>query len=165
MANPHDTAWVQPEGGAPPGEAAALEMVSVRVTNGNDFSIEDRHDGVPYKFSAGQALVIPGEAAWHILGWRPGISREEIFNYITQRWGWNTADMLRTGEHRKRFAKLDFAPVKYKVVASESDELAAPRPKTAANTPRPLSKRARRIHKKAAAAAAAEGAAPAAGAA
>ena len=37
--------------------------VHLRITNNNDFTIEDRYDGVPYIFEAGKTLTVPPEAA------------------------------------------------------------------------------------------------------
>lgn len=137
-------------------------FTNVKVTNGNDFPISDRYDGVPYVFAPGETITIPGDAAFHILGWHPGANREDLFNHVCQRWGWNTADVLASGEDKKRFAKLAFTPVEYRVVEQDGDELAEPsKPGNVVGVPkerpRPMSKKQKRMADKAARAAAAGG--------
>jgi len=88
--------------------------VHLRIVNGNDFTIEDRYDGVPYIFEAGKTLTVPPEAALHIFGWHPGIEPRVVETHVNA---------------KKFFAKLEFKPVTFKtveVVSGEDDELPSP---------------------------------------
>jgi hypothetical protein len=104
--------------------------VHLRVTNNNDFEINDRYDGVPYSFEAGKALTVPPEAALHIFGWQPGADPRLIEIHVTKRWGWNTPAFMENGNAKKFFAKLDFKPVTFKTVemvsGEDDDELPSP---------------------------------------
>ena len=40
-----------------------MNVTHARITNLNDFTIEDRHDGVPYKFEPKKTITVPLEAA------------------------------------------------------------------------------------------------------
>jgi len=103
------------------------EYVNLKVTNKNDFTIHDRFDGVPYDFEPGKPLVIPADAAQHILGWLPGIETEAVRKYVEKRWGWNTPEMQANGNAKKFFANLEFAPVRYRLIeVVESEEVADP---------------------------------------
>ena len=100
--------------------------VHLRVTNTNDFEIEDRYDGVPYKFEPNKAVTLPPEAALHLLGWQPGIDPSVCEKHVSRRWGWNTPDFMKSGDAKKFFAKLEFKPVTFKtveVIATEEEEM------------------------------------------
>jgi len=100
--------------------------VHLRVTNGNDFAIDDRHDGVPYLFEAGKALTVPPEAALHIFGWYPGVDMKVVATHVTRRWGWNTPAFMQSGDAPRFFGKLEFKPVTFKtveVVSGEDDDM------------------------------------------
>ena len=99
--------------------------VHLRITNNNDFNIDDRYDGVPYKFEAGKTVTIPPEAALHLFGWYPGIDMSVAETHVTRRWGWNTPAFMASGDAKRFFAKLQFAPVTFKtveVVSGEDDD-------------------------------------------
>jgi hypothetical protein len=99
--------------------------VHLRVTNNNDFEINDRYDGVPYIFEAGKVLTVPPEAALHIFGWHPGIEPRVVETHVTKRWGWNTPAFMENGNAKKFFAKLEFKPVTFKtveVISGEDDD-------------------------------------------
>ena len=100
--------------------------VHLRIVNGNDFTIEDRYDGVPYIFEAGKTLTVPPEAALHIFGWHPGIEPRVVETHVTKRWGWNTPAFMESGNAKKFFAKLEFKPVTFKtveVIATEEEDM------------------------------------------
>lgn len=104
-------------------------LVSLKVTNHNDFTIEDRFDGVPYIFEPEKATSVPADAALHMLGWFPGVDLMVVKNHITKRWGWNTPDL--TGKAAGYFANLALKPVSYKIVevpeeVTEIEELPNP---------------------------------------
>ena len=107
--------------------ASERVLVSLKVTNHNDFVIEDRYDGVPYLFEPGKACSVPADAALHMLGWYPGVGMMVVKNHIQKRWGWNTPDLVKDKKHDEYFGKLSFKPVTYKIVEVpqvETDEAA-----------------------------------------
>lgn len=112
----------------------------VRVVNHNDFAITDRFDGVPFTFSPGKAETIPPDAANHIFGWRfhgegetPEAVAADMLVYCQKRHGWNTVEVVRAGNHTKWFGKLEFKPVRFRMVEVTDDETALP---TAVSSPR-----------------------------
>src|SRR5215471_15488020 len=104
-------------------------MNMVRVTNRNDFLIEDMHDGVPYRFPANETVTIYPEVAAHIFGY-PG-DDEYRHLYMSKRWGWNDPKIHHERDRHnvplwKRMAqKIDIRPVSFDMV--ERDPI-APRP-------------------------------------
>ncbi len=112
----------------------------VRVVNNNDFTIADRFDGIPFTFESGKAQTIPPDAANHIFGWRPLDDDEEpaklaadMLLYCQKRHGWNTVEVVRAGNHTKWFGKLEFKPVRFRMVEVTDDEGSLP---TVAASPR-----------------------------
>ena len=100
--------------------------VHLRITNNNDFTIEDRYDGVPYIFEAGKTLTVPPEAALHMFGWYPGVDPRVAETHVSRRWGWNTPAYMASGNAKKFFAKLEFKPVTFKtveVIATEEEDM------------------------------------------
>lgn len=73
------------------GQVSSLSMVS--VCNRNNFTLEDRHDGVPYKFTPNVALSIPPQAAAHFFAWPA--ERDVRVMHMSRRYAWNrvTEDM------------------------------------------------------------------------
>jgi hypothetical protein len=67
-----------------------FRQLLVKVTNTNDFPINDMYDGVQYLFEPGKESKLPADAANHILGWTENASRRDMFLHIQKRWGWNT---------------------------------------------------------------------------
>lgn len=105
----------------------------VRIVNNNEFTIADMFDGVPFTFEPGKAITIPPDAANHIFGWRPVAENEtesarnnEMLIYCQKRHGWNTPDIVRVGEHTKRFGKLEFKAVRFRMVEVTEDEESLP---------------------------------------
>lgn len=115
-------------------------QVHVKVTNGNDFDIEDRFDGVPYPFKAGRTVTVPLEAAIHFFGFKVNPDTEQLsiepdIEHVTRRWGWNTQDYIKDGLGKKIAAKITVAPVTYEMVerAGEDDaETDLPSPRASA---------------------------------
>jgi hypothetical protein len=106
-------------------------LISLKVTNHNDFAIEDRFDGVPYLFEPDRATSVPSDAALHMLGWYPGVDMLIVKNHIQKRWGWNTPDLVASKQNEKYFAALSFKPVQYRIVevpeeVTEIDDLPNP---------------------------------------
>ena len=80
------------------GELVASEHIErVRVTNGNPFQINDRHDGVPYEFPAGKTVIIPLEAATHIFGF-PG-DLQDMHAHMARRFGWNRPEYYKPDDN------------------------------------------------------------------
>jgi hypothetical protein len=94
----------------------ARTLVSLKVTNHNEFAIEDRFDGVPYRFEPEKATSVPSDAALHMLGWYPGVDMMVVKNHVTKRWGWNTPDIVNQKLNDKYFSALSFKPVSYRIV-------------------------------------------------
>ena len=113
------------------GDVARIS-VHLRVTNNNDFQIDDRFDGVPYIFEANKSLTVQPEPALHIFGWQPGTDPKIIFNHVSRRWGWNTPAYMASGDAKKFFGNLVFTPVTFKTIevvdTSEVDDLPSPLP-------------------------------------
>lgn len=97
-------------------DEAQRTLTSLKVTNHNDFAIEDRFDGVPYLFEPGRAISVPADAALHMLGWYPGVGMDAVKNHVCKRWGWNTPAIVNEKLHDKYFAALNFKPVTYKII-------------------------------------------------
>jgi hypothetical protein len=91
-------------------------ITSLKLTNKNDFVIEDRFDGVPYTFHPNTPVSIPADAALHMLGWFPGVDLKIVANHVAKRWGWNTPDLVKSKEASKFFDNLDFKAISYKLV-------------------------------------------------
>ncbi len=88
---------------------------AVRVTNLIDGMalLQDGHDGVNYTFEHGRPLVIPIEAAKHMLGFSAETGRAD-FHYVSIRWGWNT--MEKFPKARGWFDQLLVEPVQLRQV-------------------------------------------------
>lgn len=98
----------------------------IKVTNGNDFPISDRYDGVPYDFEPKKPLNIPADAAYHIFGARQGASDEDMFRHFTKRAGWNVPDKVKQAQ--AWFKKIKLEPVfmkRVEVPLTEFEQTAA----------------------------------------
>lgn len=65
----------------------AEQIQRVRVVNRNDFTINDRFDGVPVVFEPNKTVDLPLEVAEHIFHY-PG-DTEDMYRHMARRWGWN----------------------------------------------------------------------------
>jgi hypothetical protein len=72
----------------PPPEA----HIRIKVTNRNDFTIRDRHDGVPYIFKPNDQVIVTQAAANHFFGWPGDLEQRTL--YMAKRWGWNTQEYV-----------------------------------------------------------------------
>ncbi len=84
-----------------------MEATHVRVTNGNDFPIDDRFDGVPYVFEPGKERMIPVLAAALFFGLPVddnGVVDIEVGEdgsivgngeHVKRRWGWNNINRMK----------------------------------------------------------------------
>lgn len=102
---------------------------NVRVTNANDFVIEDRFDGVPYRFEPKKPLSIPLDAAFHIFGWFPGAKPEEVARHIQKRLGWNTPEMVHSSAHLRYYQNIKIEPIVYRLVEVEETDFEDEPPK------------------------------------
>ena len=96
--------------------AEARVLISLKVTNHNDFAIEDRFDGVPYLFEPNKSVSVPSDAAAHMLGWFPGVDMMVVKNHVMKRWGWNTPELVASKKNEQYFAALNFKPVQFRIV-------------------------------------------------
>jgi hypothetical protein len=73
-----------------------VNVTHARVTNHNEFPIDDRYDGIPYVFKPGIALTIPLDAAAAIFGMPVDDDGIVTFApdtaYMARRWGWNVLE-------------------------------------------------------------------------
>ena len=73
-----------------------MNVTHCRVTNHNEFPIDDRYDGIPYVFKPGIALTIPLDAAAAIFGMPVDDDGIVTFAadtaYMARRWGWNVLE-------------------------------------------------------------------------
>lgn len=73
-----------------------MNVTHARITNLNDFTIEDRHDGVPYKFEPKKTITVPLEAAALFFGMPVDQDGSVTFTvdhgHLARRWGWNVLE-------------------------------------------------------------------------
>lgn len=98
----------------------------VRVTNRNNFMIEDFYDGVPFRFKPNEPVTMPADAAAHILGW-PG-NPDQIMSHVQRRWGWNTPAFTADNLYKKLFQNLEIKPVVARLVEIDEETEQAPSP-------------------------------------
>lgn len=92
----------------------------VKITNFNDFELEDRWDGRVYTFKCSTPTTIPVEVARHIFGF--GLPEKDQENYVMRRFGWNTVEMTKDRQNLKYFKALDIRPVMFRMVEVAGDE-------------------------------------------
>lgn len=99
----------------------------IRVTNNNDFTIDDRFDGILYEFETGKAKLVPIYAAALFFGLSVDddgnvTSAAPNWDYVQRRWGWNAVTRRKDEEMadavnrtnttaRERCAKITLEPV------------------------------------------------------
>lgn len=97
----------------------------VKVTNNNEFDLDDHFDGRRYAFPAGKTVSIPFDAACHIFGVESPDQlkdKDKLLTYVCRRWGWNTKEILKDKDHLKRFANIHIAVGAYKVMSDDGME-------------------------------------------
>lgn len=103
-----------------------MSQFFVRVTNQNDFTIDDRFDGTHYVFETGKKVSVPFDAACHIFGIehpeQVKEDKDQLLNFVSRRWGWNTPEIIKDKEHIKRFKNIKMELISYKVVEQGHDE-------------------------------------------
>ncbi len=101
-------------------------MMNCKILNRNDFTISDRFDGVPYVFETNHPVSVPIDAANHIFGWFPGVDKEIVKRHVQKRFGWNTPDMVKEGQHNRFFGQIEITPIMYRMVPVEVDDEGLP---------------------------------------
>jgi hypothetical protein len=71
----------------------AAAFTALEVVNNNDFTIEDRFDGVPKRFPPGEVVPCSQAECLHYFGW-PG-ELEERAQHMARRFGWAGRDYLK----------------------------------------------------------------------
>lgn len=97
----------------------------VKVTNNNDFDLDDHFDGRRYEFPTGKSVSIPFDAACHIFGVEHPDQlkdKDKLLTHVCRRWGWNTKEMIKDKENVNRFANIKIVLVSYKVVRDDGVE-------------------------------------------
>lgn len=134
-----------------------MSATHARVTNSNEFTIEDRYDGVPVVFEPGVAKTIPLEAAALFFGFRVEDDGTVEFTvdwgYFARRHGWTNMERLRdepmndmvkrvTADSAAKCAKVKVEPIEMRLreVALGEEEL--PPPREAADPDQPQSNEA-----------------------
>lgn len=95
------------EGDAPQADRPTPQVMQLEVTNRNDFTINDRFDGVPLSFPPGEKVTITPAMALHCFGY-PGESQDMAL-HMAKRYGWSGRDYLRaegTGDGPAKFQVL-----------------------------------------------------------
>lgn len=99
----------------------------VRVTNGLDFDLIDRFDGVPVTIPPGKSENLPADMAWHFFGYAPGQERPAMCRHTSKRHGWNTPEFAKVDPVSKKtkaeewFDKIKIEAVIYKLVPADDD--------------------------------------------
>lgn len=96
---------------------AALSMVE--VTNGLEFPIEDRFDGIPIIIPPGGKITLNPAQAMHCFGY-PG-EFADMARHMAKRYGWQGREYLKHNEKREPIyhemaAKVVFEPIFYDLV-------------------------------------------------
>lgn len=124
------------------GHQVSQPAPQVRVTNRNEFDIEDSFDGIPYTFPGRsfaredvekktplfRAITVPPEAAAHFFAYGlhatmpPKQQLQAMFEHISRRYGWNTAEREKEGRSREYFRNIDIRPVMFKLVEDSDEE-------------------------------------------
>ena len=122
-------------------EDRPVTAAQVRVTNRNDFDLEDMFDGVPYVFPGRtyekgdterknpqyHPVTVPPDVAAHIFAYGryadmpPKQQLNAMFDHIAKRFGWNAVH-LADGKGREFFRNIDIRPVLFRLVEETADE-------------------------------------------
>ena len=121
-----------------------MTATHARVTNGNDFPIEDRYDGIPVTFEPGVPKVVGLEAAALFFGFpvddEGNVTFAVDWGYFARRHGWTNMvprkdeplnDMFQriTASSAEKCSKVKVEPVAYTLreVVQGEEELPPPR--------------------------------------
>lgn len=110
----------------------------IKVTNKNDFDIRDHFEGLPYNFVKDEPVNVPLEAMRHIFGvdfpadeatLKSHEFRDQAFDAVARRWGWNSHDKNDLAKNRKIFNNIIFVPILIQMVelVAKPAEIAEPR--------------------------------------
>lgn len=104
----------------------------VKVTNQNDFTLEDRANGNLYRIEPGKSVNIPYADACHIFGvdFAPGEGgkvdpgqRDAIFSHLQRRWGWNRKRPVNPdddkSERNTKYAVEAFKKITFTLIAMQ----------------------------------------------
>ena len=86
----------------------------VKITNRNTFVIRDGFDGIAYVFLPGKDVTVPMAVARHIFGFHLEATEQEVFGYVSKRFGWNRPD--HQDQARVYFDNISIKPVIFRVV-------------------------------------------------
>ena len=111
----------KPDLGAPD-----LRIHYVRVTNRLDVPFTDRWDGIPVAIMPGKSENLQLDMAAHFFGYHYEADPKAMFRHTCKRQGWNTPKHLELQASDKTlaeelFAKIEIAPVVYKMVEVSPD--------------------------------------------
>lgn len=119
-----------------------MQRHQVKVINNNDFAITDYYDGIAYHFKPNEpkGINLPLDAASHIFGvdfpadadaCKSEGLRENVWEYVIRRWGWNSHDAAKLAISKKLFNKFEFKPVIFTITevitGGDSEDPPAPR--------------------------------------
>lgn len=96
----------------------------VRIVNKNDFTLDDRIDGVEFAFPPKKAVTVPMSVARHFF--RYGADPATQKRYILMRYGYNTPAHQTSGAAAKFLSNLEFKPVRYRMVEQALEEAEVP---------------------------------------
>lgn len=132
-----------------------MEATHLRVTNNNDFTIEDRYDGIFFAFAPKKPVVIPVAAGVLFFGFTldengfvqlgEGVTAAPDQNHMQRRWGWNTVErkrdeelshaVQRTNDRAKKWSSaITIEPIVMGLREVRQNELLAPRADDALST-------------------------------
>ena len=114
------------------------QILFLRVTNQNPFTIIDRFDGTVFEFHQNIAKDVPVDAARHIFAWYPPFTDSEgnrhevdpvaMKLHCQRRFGWNTPAMMENGGADLFYDQLLFRPIFYRmtpILVDENDDLSS----------------------------------------
>lgn len=94
-------------------------LMQVEVTNGTEWPIDDRFDGIPVVFPVGVAVSVSPDVARHCFGY-PADPRDMAL-HMAKRYGWATPETLKWTAHKtpqffEWAAQVKFEPIYYDLV-------------------------------------------------
>lgn len=94
--------------------SAEPAFTHVKITNHNDFDLDDRFDNQVFHFPSKKTVTIPLDVGRHLFGL--GASEQEAMLHTIKRYGWNTAAMLADNRHVTYYKNLEIRPVRFQMV-------------------------------------------------